>query len=200
MTLQTASDIVQNLPATFTVPGLSEEEFLALCQEYPDCFLEYTADGTVIIMPPTDPETSEAELEIASQLNYWARKQRRGHVTGSTGGFFFPDGSRRSPDAAWFDAERWKQAKKPGTRFPIFVPDFVIEFHSPQDKPRLLRDKMEEYMKNGVKLAWLVDPKQRAVSIYRPGREPEIVANPSSVAGEGPVEGFVLDLSSVFTD
>ena len=57
---------------------------------------------------------------------------------------------------------------------------------------------MEEYMANGVKLAWLVDPLERTVAIYRPGRALEMLANPASVAGEGPVEGFVLDLDRVF--
>src|SRR5205823_6513339 len=133
MTLQTAADIASKLPATFTAPGLTEEEFLALRDEYPDCFLEYTADGTVIIMPPTDPESSRRDLEIAAQLNSWAREQGRGRVSGPTGGFRFPDGSRRSPDAAWYDSERWSQAQKPGTRFPVFAPDFVIEVRSPDD-------------------------------------------------------------------
>jgi Uma2 family endonuclease len=74
----------------------------------------------------------------------------------------------------------------------------VIEVRSPDDKPRLLREKMEDYMANGVKLAWLVDPLERTVTLYRPGRAPETLANPASVAGEGPVEGFVLDLDRVF--
>lgn len=199
MALQTAADIASRLPATFTAPGLTEEEFLALRDEYPDCFLEYTADGTVIIMPPTDPESGERELEVATQLKSWARQQGRGRVSPSSAGFRFADGSRRSPDAAWYDAERWRQAKKPGMRFPVFAPDFVIEVRSPEDKMRLLREKMEEYIANGVKLAWLIDPRERTVAIYRPGRAPEILANPSSVAGEGPVEGFVLHLAGVFS-
>jgi Uma2 family endonuclease len=198
MALQTAADIANKLPATFTAPGLTEKEFLALCEEYPDCFLEYTADGTVIILPPTDPESSEREGEALAALWNWARQQGHGRVSGSSGGFRFPDGSRCSPDAAWYDAERWRQAKRPGTRFPVFAPEFVIEVRSPDDKPRLLREKMEDYMANGVKLAWLVDPLERTVAIYRPGRAPEMLANPASVAGEKPVEGFVLDLDRVF--
>src|SRR5262249_55979363 len=137
-------------------------------------------------------------LEVAAQLRDWARQVGRGRVSGPTGGFRFADGSRRSPDAAWFDADRWRQAQKPGTRFPVFAPEFVIEVRSPDDRIRLLREKMEEYISNGVKLGWLIDPRERTVAIYRPGRAPEILAHPASVPGEGPVEGFVLDLSRVF--
>jgi Uma2 family endonuclease len=58
---------------------------------------------------------------------------------------------------------------------------------------------MEEYLANGVGLAWLIDPWKRSVEIYRPGRAPEVLNNPGSVAGEGPVAGFNLSLERVFT-
>jgi len=187
----------ENLPATFTAPGLDEDQFLALCEKYPDCTLEYTSDGTVIVMPPTDPENSERGVEAVRQLANWARAKGPGHVIGPDGGFFFIDGSRRSPDAAWFDDARWQAAKTPGRRFPMFAPDFLIEIRSPSQRARPLREKMEEYISNGVKLAWLIDPVERTVAIYRPGRDPEVLANPTTVAGEGPVEGFVLNLDRI---
>ncbi|MEI9900561.1 MAG: Uma2 family endonuclease [Hyphomicrobium sp.] len=87
-----------------------------------------------------------------------------------TAGFFLPDGARRSPDACWFDAARWEAAKTPGTRFPVFAPEFVIEVRSPGDRLPVLQAKMEEYIANGVQLGWLIDPSARAVTIYRPGR------------------------------
>jgi Uma2 family endonuclease len=57
---------------------------------------------------------------------------------------------------------------------------------------------MREWIENGARLAWLVDPERRAVEIYRPGREPETLVNPETISGEGPVEGFVLDLRPVW--
>src|SRR5262249_29821992 len=131
MGILTAVNLADKLPATFTAPGLTEEEFLALRENYPDCFLEYTADGTVIVMPPTDPESAERTGEVLRQLGNWTRQQGRGRFSSSEGGFRFADGSRRSPDAAWFDDDRWHQAQTPGTRFPVFAPDFVIEVRSP---------------------------------------------------------------------
>ena len=59
MALLTSFRLTDHLPATFTAPGLNEAQFLALCEKYPDCTLEYTADGTVIVMPPTDPENGD---------------------------------------------------------------------------------------------------------------------------------------------
>ena len=192
-----ALNLEDMLPATFTAPGLNEAQFLALCEEFPDCTLEYTTDGTVIVMPPTDPESSERVAEVVRQLGNWARQHGSGHFIGPDGGFFFRQGSRRSPDAAWFDDRRWKQAKTPGLRFPVFAPEFLIEVRSPHDRLRTLREKMEEYIDNGVELAWLLDPINRTVTIYRPGQEPEVLANPTSVSGEGPVAGFVLMLDRI---
>jgi Uma2 family endonuclease len=186
------------LPATFTAPEMSEEEFFALCERFPDATVEYSQDGTVIIMPPTDPETGERVLEVSAQLRNWVREHGRGKAVGPDAGFRFPKGARRSPDAAWFDAERWRAAKRPGTRFPVFAPEFVIEVRSPDDRLLALREKMQEYMANGVLLSWLIDPQERTVTIYRPDREPEVLENPASVAGEGPVAGFVLSLERVF--
>jgi Uma2 family endonuclease len=60
------------LPATFTARGLSQAEFRELCEKFPDAFLEYTADGRVIVMPPSDPESGVRNGEVFKQLAIWA--------------------------------------------------------------------------------------------------------------------------------
>lgn len=192
-----ALKLEDHLPVTLTAPGLSEAEFLALAEEFPDCFLEYTAEGTVLIMPPTDPVSGMRVFEVGRQLGNWAIVDGRGHVSGPEGGFLFPDGSRRSPDATWFSKDRWAKAQRPGTVFPVFAPEFVIEVRSTQQRRRPLREKMSEYMANGVQLGWLIDPIEHSVEIYRAGREPELLQNPATVSGEGPIEGFTLDLNGI---
>ena len=191
-------EIDKLLPATFTVPDLSEAEFLEYCAKVPDATLEYTPDGRLLIMPPTDPESAARVFQVGLQLGNWATQIGRGIVFGPDGGFRLPGGSRRSPDATWFDEARWQKAKTPGTRFPTFAPEFVIEVRSPDDRMPALREKMEEYLASGVQLGWLIDPTDSTVTIYRPNREPEVLANPASVSGEGPVAGFVLNLARIF--
>ena len=188
------------LPAVLTAPDITEAEFLDLCEKFPEALLEYTPEGTILIMPPTDPETSARVVSLVTQLSNWAEAEGNGIVIGPDGGFFLPGGSRRSPDAAWFDRARWQASKRPGTRFPEFAPEFLVEVRSPNDKIRLLREKMIEYMNAGVPLAWLIDPREKTVSIYRAGRVPETLDNPTTVAGEGPVAGFVLSLRSIFAN
>jgi Uma2 family endonuclease len=194
------ADIEELVPVTFTKPGLTEEEYFELCARFDDFFVEYTADGTVIIMPGTDPETSSAVGDVNLQLGLWARQDGRGWVSGPDGSFLFPNGARREPDAAWVDEKKWNaaMAKAPGKRVPTFAPEFVIEVRSPEQRARMQREKMEEYVANGVLLGWLIDPLERTVTICRPGRDPEVLSNPTQIVGEGPVAGFVLNLQRIF--
>jgi Uma2 family endonuclease len=187
----------KNLPASITYPGLSYSEFAAICAAFPESMIEYFPDGTVTIMPPTDPETGDRTSLLVRRLGDWADQSGQGLVTGPDAGYRFPDGARLSPDAAWRDAARWKKARQSGKKFPVFAPEFVIELRSPNDKLGLLREKMQEYIANGVLLAWLLDPIKRQVEIYRAGRDPEILTNPAAVTGEGPVAGFVLNLDGI---
>ena len=189
---QSAIHLEDLLPATFTSPELTDEQFLALCEQFPDATLEHTEDGEIIVMPPNDPKSSARVTRVTQRLANWAEQAGRGEVCGPDGGFRLPTGARRSPDAAWIDGN-------PSTkqRFPIFAPQFVIEVRSPDDRIERLRDKMQRYIAAGVLLAWLIDPFEKTVTIYRPNREPEVLRSPTSVAGEGPVEGFMLDLNGI---
>ena len=93
-------DLAQMLPASFTKKGLTEAQYFALCAKYEHAFIEYTADGTVILMPGTDPETSRCESEALRQLGNWAAEDGRGVVSGPAGSFLLPSGARREPDVA----------------------------------------------------------------------------------------------------
>ena len=57
---------------------------------------------------------------------------------------------------------------------------------------------MQEYIANGASLAWLIDPQTHTVEVYRPNRQPESTTEIDSLSGEGPVDGFVLDLLPVW--
>ena len=187
------------LPAILTVAPMTDEEFAAFCNEHPDLSFETTAEGELIVMPQTFTLTGARNNEISFQLQGWARRDRRGIAFDSSTGFVTPNGSRRSPDASWVAKER-VAGLDPRTlqRYWRLCPDFVIELKSESDRPRTLRAKMTEWIASGAQLGWLIDPETRTVEVYRSGRDPEVLADPGIVSGEGPVEGFVLELSSVW--
>ncbi len=178
---------------------MTDEEFAAFCAEHPDLSIEMTADGEIIIMAPTHSLTSVRSIKIARQLDEWTQRDGRGMACDSSGGIVLPNGARRSPDASWTLSSRFEQLD-PASRdgFWHLCPDFVIELQSGSDRPRMLREKMREYMANGAELGWLIDPQKRSVAIYRPGGEVETRTDINSLAGEGAVTGFVLDLTFIW--
>ena len=181
------------LPATLSAHPMSDEEFVAFCAEHPDLNFEMTSEGELIVMAPTYSFTGVRNIEIGGQLNQWAKSDGRGFACDSSSGFVLPNGARRSPDASWTHSSRTT-----ADGFWHLCPDFVIELKSDNDRPRVLAEKMKEYLANGAQLGWLIDPKNRTVTIYRPNGEVEILTGIDSINGEGPVDGFVLDLARVW--
>jgi Uma2 family endonuclease len=73
-----------------------------------------------------------------------------------------------------------------------------VELRSSSDSLKKLREKMQEYIDNGVRLAWLIDTTKNQVEIYRPGQDVEVLESPTMLSGENVLSGFVLDLNKVW--
>jgi Uma2 family endonuclease len=187
------------LPATLTARPMTDQQFADFCAEQPDLFFEMTAEGEIIVMPSNFTKTGVRNLKITTQLGVWSEKDGRGIAGDPSTGFLLPNGARRSPDASWTPNDEIRGLPKESLEgYWHLCPAFVIELRSQSDRMRLLREKMDEYLANGARLGWLIDPETSTVEIYRPGREPETLSCVDCVSGEGPVEGFVLDLRSVW--
>ncbi len=187
------------LPATLTAHPMSDDEFAAFCSEHPDLSFEMSAEGEIIVMAPTFFLTGVRNVRISGRLEAWAESDGRGITVDSSTLFVLPNGARRSPDASWTLKSRIQQLDATTLqKFLNLCPDFVIELKSASDRPKTIHKKMKEYLANGAQLGWLIDPDARTVSIYRPNREVETLANVESIAGDGPVAGFVLDLRPVW--
>ena len=73
----------EHLPITLTAAQMTDEEFVEFCSHYPDYFVEVTADGQVIIMPPNYSSTSVRGNNITRALGNWADADGRGIATES---------------------------------------------------------------------------------------------------------------------
>ena len=185
---------------TLTIPRLSAKDFIELCQANQDLQLELTATGEVIIMPPTFPWTGKQNSGLNAQLWNWNDRIGLGIVFDSSTGFTLPNGAVRSPDASWISNERWEALSESQQKeeFSPVSPDFVVELRSSSDSLKKLREKMQEYIDNDVRLGWLIDSTTKQVEIYRPRREAEVLNSPTSLSGEDVLPGFVLNLSKVW--
>jgi Uma2 family endonuclease len=181
------------------VLDLSDDQLLELCGLNRELRIERNAQGELLIMPPAGGATSARNSEINRQLADWARRDGSGVTFDSSGGFRLPNGAMRSPDAAWVKRERL--AALPAQEIEKFLPlcpEFVIELRSPTDTLRDVQAKMAEWIANGARLGWLIDPYPKHLYIYRPHTPPERRDNPDTVSADPLLPGFALDLRAIW--
>ena len=160
---------------------------------------ERDAEGALVIRWPEGGESSEIESEFNRLLGNWRRGHRDGRAYSSSAGIRRPDGSVRQPDACWISDERLGDMSRAERRGIIAtIPDFVVEVRSPSDQLAAQQDKMAEWIGFGVRLGVLVDPDDRLVFVYRPGREVERLERPSELSAEPELPGFTIDFEEVW--
>ncbi|MCD8489077.1 MAG: Uma2 family endonuclease [Desertifilum sp.] len=184
------------LPSAFQ---MTNEQFAQLAAVNKNLRLELTSTEELIIMPPTGGETGNRNFEIYIDLGLWNRQTRLGKAFDSSTGFRLPQGGTRSPDVAWLRMERWEALSEEQRKgFLPLCPDFAVELVSETDNLEDTQKKMREYLENGLRLGWLINPKTRQVEIYRPNQVVEVLESPTTLSGEDVLPGFVLNLQPIF--
>jgi len=182
-----------------SVIELSDEQFYQLCRKNSDLKFERNAQGDITIMAPTGSETGLRNSDLNADLVFWNRRTKLGFVFDSSSGFKLPNGSDRSPDAAWILKERWEVlTPEQRAKFAPICPDFVVELMSPSDSLKVTRAKMQEYQDNGARLGWLISRQDREVEIYRIAKPVEVLQSPNSLSGEDVLPEFILSLEAIW--
>ncbi|MCC0175575.1 Uma2 family endonuclease [Waterburya agarophytonicola K14] len=189
-----------SVPKGFKV---TPEQFDRLADIEQTARMELTKDGELIVMSPTGGEAGRKNFNLYLDLGNWNRQKKLGEAFDSSTIFVLPNGARRSPDVSWIKLDRWNNLTlKEKQGFPPLPPDFVIELVSPSDLKNQryedLQAKMQEYLDNGVRLGWLIEPAAKTVEIYRLDKQVEVLNHPKTLSGESLLPGFVLDLKEIF--
>ena len=177
---------------------LDADTFFHVAQLNQDLRMELSAEGELIVMPPTGGDTGRRNFKLAVRFGQWAEEDSGGEAFDSSTGFRLPSGAVRSPDLSWVSKTKLEtltgeQMKK----FPPVCPEFVLELRSPSDRLDVVKDKMQEYIENGAELGWLIDPQERRVYIYTADGVEEL-EQPQEVAGTGVLAGFRLELAEIW--
>ncbi|MCW5961431.1 MAG: Uma2 family endonuclease [Pyrinomonadaceae bacterium] len=193
---------IESIPVTLdlNIFKLTDETFYEFCRRNEEYRFEMDADGKIIVMPPTFLDSSKKNAKIIVQLGIWAAKDGSGEVFESDGMITLLNGAKRAPDAFWISKEKYYALSKNEReqRFARIVPDFLIELRSVSDTVERLRAKMTEYIENGVRLGWLIDPVEKRVYVFRENGSVEILEAPKTVSGENVLKDFELDLTEIF--
>ncbi len=197
-TVEQAASPLERLVLNFRAVNITPDQFLHLCSDNRDLRMELTAEGELIIMPPTWSMTGWRNSKLNQLLANWSDVEGSGLVFDSSSGFTLPNGAVRSPDAAWVPLTRWRAlTDEDRIGFALICPNFVIELRSSSDRLSDLQAKMEEYLDNGARLGWLIDAQEQSVYVYRPGQEVKLLDTPESISGDSVLQGFVLDLTAI---
>lgn len=192
---------------TLQVPptvALTDDQFYHLTTANEEWRMELTSKGELMIMPPTGGESGIRNSDLNLQVGLWNRQTRLGYVFDSSTIFQLPNGAKRAPDVSWIIRERWEALSgEDRRRFPPLCPDFVIELRSETDSLPKLQSKMLDYLANGLRLGWLIDPQTPLVEIYRLNQDVETLnfsaeQTPPTLPGESVLPGFLLDLVPIF--
>ena len=181
------------------VVQLTDDQFFAFCQANADYQFERTVAGELVVMSPTGSESGQRNASLTVRVGVWAEQDGSGLIFDSSTGFTLPNGAIRSPDLAWIQIARWEAI--PGVqrkKFAPICPDFVVELRSETDDLAMLQAKMQEYLENGAKLGWLLDPIERQVYVYCSDAPTQKLDNPTSLSGDPVLAGFVLNLSQIW--
>ncbi len=197
------------LPATEAVPAgrqtlaeylqrLSEDEFYAFCQQNREQKFERRADGTIELISLTGGESGRRNSEITTDLTIWNRQHRLGQVFDSSTGFRLPNGAVRSPDAAWVGQAVWEALSDEQRRKHLpLCPDFAVELLSETDSISDTIIKMQEYLNNGLRLGWLIDPKTETARVFRADGSVEVKSFADILSGEDVLPDFQFTLATL---
>lgn len=185
------------LPQTIT--RINDRKFHDLCKKNPESRLERTSEGDIVIMAPTGGETGKRNFLLAVRIGKWNEEAKLGVLFDSSTAFKLPSSAIRSPDIAFVKNKKWNSiSKEEKKKFPPLCPDFVIELLSDSDSILLTKEKMDEWMKNGCELAWLIDLDAQAIYIYRKDKPTqELKGLKHTLSGESILPGFKLNLKEI---
>lgn len=190
------------LPLNIPKEGkFTNDELIALCLANPELNIERDEKGQILItMSPTYALTSSFNSGLNFEIYSWNKKNKTGIVFDTNSAFFLPDNSMRGPDVAWISRKRWDYLSDSEKKsIPHIVPDFIIELQSETDNIKELKLKMTKWVKNGVKLAWLVSPQSQETLVYFNNKTETIPFN-KTLDGKNILVGLELVMAEVIEE
>lgn len=175
----------------------TDDELFDFCVANDGLRIERNNKGEIIIMYPLGSLTGNVHFRIYSALSKWYDKNpNAGYIFDSSAGFKLPDNAVLSPDAAFVKRQKWDNlTQQEKEKFAPLTPDFIIEVRSFSDSISQLQSKMKDWIRNGCRLAWLIDPIEQKAYVYKQdGLNKTIGSFSERLDGEDVLPGFELPL------
>ncbi len=152
-------------------------------------------DGEIVVTP-AGWEHEDIAGELVTRLRAHVRAKALGKVFGTSAGYDVPRSHNlRSPDVSFVSAARFSGTR--GVPFPKQAPDLAAEIMSPSDRAARIRKKIDEYLREGVRVVWVFWPDKAKAEIHRPGRAVRIIGGDGHLDGDDVVPGFRVRLRDI---
>lgn len=133
-------------------------------------------------------------------LGRFAREKNLGLVSGPDGFVEILPSLVRGPDVSFISWERLPDRQVPSSAIPRIVPDLAVEVLSVGNTFLEMSRKRHEYFHAGVRLVWMIDPRERTVAVYRKINEPVILDESQTLTGHDVLPGLEIRLAEVFAE
>ncbi|MFN0052304.1 MAG: Uma2 family endonuclease [Planctomycetales bacterium] len=155
--------------------------------------------GELRCMSPSGFDHGAVTINLSSPLAAHVKSQGLGVVVAAETGFILerdPD-TVRAPDIGFVGKEKLSAANRP-LKFWIGAPDLAVETMSPHDTVREVDEKPQEWLAAGTALVWVINPRQKIVTVYRADNSVHRLATGDLLSGEEVVPGFQFPVSEIF--
>jgi Uma2 family endonuclease len=156
--------------------------------------------GELITMSPPGAQHGQFQTGLLAPLAVHVRRERLGLVVAEVGFTLSraPD-TVRAPDIAFI-----RRGRIPADGVPVAywegAPDLAVEVVSPSESPAEIRERIEEYLRAGASLVWILYPRPRTVEVWRADGSRTDLAADATLDGEDVVPGFSLPVGEIFAD
>lgn len=153
-------------------------------------------EGNILIIGPSDIESSEIGAEFIYLLKLWTNPRKLGRIFDSSGGFIMPNTDLRAPDVSFVSAQRLKRTVRD---FGNLVPDLVVEIKSKTDRVSKLEDKLKLFLELGAKVGILINPDELTVAVYRPNGKITLLTEDDKLTVSELFPGWEIAISELWT-
>lgn len=114
---------------------------------------------------------------------------------------FGADRPQVRPDLAFVSFSRWPRNRRiPREAVWSIVPELAVEVNSPSNSLDQVAVKIEEYIRAGVQVVWLILPSVEQIHIYEPGQDIRVLRRGDALEGGNLLPGLRLSVDAIFTE
>lgn len=154
--------------------------------------------GKLRMIPFADAVRGNLAASLGTAIYLFATDHRLGAVFAPGTGFVLeqnPD-TVRAPDTGFVQKSR---ISRPLTdKYFPGAPDLAVEVVSPNDRADEVQDKVQEWLSHGTQLVWVIEPKTRTVTVYRPDGTANVLQADGTLDGEHVLPGFQFPLQRLW--